>query len=194
MNILKKAVAIMLTAVLVAPAAVNAATPSPSKTSIDKQTAKAITVTYNGKTQTPSKVVINGKTLVVGTDCVITGTKKAAGTYTYTIKGIGNYSGTATVSYTIAKKSQVIKKVKTRTYKAKKMKKKSHKWQIVTNIKEKAKTTYKVKGSTKYITVSKSGKVTLKKGIKKGTYKIVIKTKATKNYKATTKTLKIVIK
>ena len=31
--------------------------------------------------------------------------------------------------------------------------------------------------------VSKKGKVTIKKGIKKGTYKIVIKAKATKNYK-----------
>ena len=56
--------------------------------------------------------------------------------------------------------------------------------------------TYTVKGkkAKKYIKVSKKGKVTVKKGIKKGTYKIVIKVKATKNTKAGKKVVKIVIK
>ena len=50
------------------------------------------------------------------------------------------------------------------------------------------------KKAKKYIKVSKKGKVTVKKGIKKGTYKIVIKVKATKNTKAGKKVVKIVIK
>ena len=68
------------------------------------------------------------------------------------------------------------------------------------NLKTKAirkKVTYKVRGkksAKKYIKVSKKGKVTIKKGIKRGTYKIVIKAKATKNYKRGKKVVKITIK
>ena len=68
------------------------------------------------------------------------------------------------------------------------------------NLKTKAiskKVTYKVTGkksAKKYIKVSKNGKVTIKKGIKKGTYKIVIKAKATKNHKQGKKVVKITIK
>ena len=50
------------------------------------------------------------------------------------------------------------------------------------------------KSAKKYIKVSKNGKVTIKKGIKKGTYKIVIKAKATKNHKQGKKVVKITIK
>ena len=50
------------------------------------------------------------------------------------------------------------------------------------------------KSAKKYIKVSKKGKVTIKKGIKKGTYKIVIKAKATKNHKQGKKVVKITIK
>ena len=46
----------------------------------------------------------------------------------------------------------------------------------------------------KYITVNKKGKVTLKKGAKKGTYKVTVTIKATKNYKKAQKTIKIVVK
>ena len=56
------------------------------------------------------------------------------------------------------------------------------------NAKAKGKLTYKVtKGSSKYIVVSKKGKVTLKIGCKKGIYKITITAAKTKKYKAAKK-------
>ena len=57
--------------------------------------------------------------------------------------------------------------------------------------------TYKVtKGSSKYITVSKKGVVTLKKGCKKGTYQVTITAAATKNgqYKKAGKVITFVVK
>lgn len=64
------------------------------------------TLTYNGSSQTKkvSSVVLNGKTLVEGTDYTVssnTGTN--AGSYTLTITGIGDYEGTATAAWSIAK-------------------------------------------------------------------------------------------
>ena len=57
--------------------------------------------------------------------------------------------------------------------------------------------TYKKAGGTSKISINKkNGKVTVKKGLKKGTYKITVQIKAaaTKNYKAATKTVNIKIK
>lgn len=48
--------------------------------------------------------------------------------------------------------------------------------------------------ASKKIKVSKAGKVTIKKGLKKGTYKITVKAAATKNYKAAKKTITIKVK
>ena len=172
MKTVKRIVAVLLAVMLMAPAAVNAAAPSVTKTSIKNEKANA-TVTYNKKNQTPTTVTINGKKLVVGKDCVIVGKKKKnAGKYILTVKGIGNYSGETKVVFTIKKAKQVIK----------------------TSVDQK-KFTYTVKGkkAKKYISVNKKGKVTIKKGIKKGIYKVVIKTKATKNHKAGKKTVRIVI-
>ena len=64
------------------------------------------------------------------------------------------------------------------------------------NAKAKGVLTYKVtKGSSKYITVSKKGVVTLKKGCKKGTYQVTI-TAATKNgqYKKAGKVITFLVK
>ena len=192
MKTVKRIVAVLLAVMLMAPAAVNAAAPSVTKTSIKNEKANA-TVTYNKKNQTPTTVTINGKKLVVGKDCVIVGKKKKnAGKYILTVKGIGNYSGETKVVFTIKKAKQVIKtSVDQKAYKASASKKKFA-------LKPKAvskKFTYTVKGkkAKKYISVNKKGKVTIKKGIKKGIYKVVIKTKATKNHKAGKKTVRIVI-
>jgi hypothetical protein len=61
--------------------------------------------TYNGKTQTPSVTVkdANGKTLKKGTDYTVTyaSGRKNAGTYKVTVKLIGNYSGSKTLTYKI---------------------------------------------------------------------------------------------
>ena len=62
-------------------------------------------LTYTGKEQTQTvTVTLDGKTLTEGTDYTVTNnTGKAAGTYTLTITGKGNYTGTLKVSFPIAK-------------------------------------------------------------------------------------------
>ena len=191
MKTVKRIAAVLLAVMLMAPAAVHAAAPSVKQTNINKKKATA-TVTYNKKKQLPTVITVSGQKLVVGKDCIILKKKKSvkknAGTYKITIKGIGNYYGTTTVTYKIKKAKQ---KIKTST-----IKKKGKKFNLKTKAIRK-KVTYKVRGkksAKKYIKVSKKGKVTIKKGIKKGTYKIVIKAKATKNYKRGKKVVKITIK
>ena len=103
---------------------------------------------------------------------------------------------------TIKTKNTITKTVNKKTIKLKKLKKKAQSFKISGKAKEKAKLTYKLskvpKKAKKYIKVSKAGKVTVKKGLKKGTYKIKVKITAaeTKSYKKTTvmKTIKIVVK
>lgn len=63
-------------------------------------------LTYNGaaQIQTIASVKVDGRTLTQGTDYTITGNaKKDAGTYTLTVTGTGNYTGTATKQFTIEK-------------------------------------------------------------------------------------------
>ena len=167
MKTMKKVAAVLLAVMLMAPAAVNAAAPSATKATIAGQKA-AVSTVYTGKAQLPATVTINGKTLIAGQDFVYVNAaaKTDAGTYTVSIKGIGAFEASS-------------------------LKKKAKKFSVKV-----AGATYTVKGkkAKKYIKVSKKGKVTVKKGIKKGTYKIVIKVKATKNTKAGKKVVKIVIK
>ena len=55
-----------------------------------------------------------------------------------------------------------------------------------------AKTSLSYKSSnTKYVTVSKKGTVTVKKGTPKGTYKVTVTAAKSANYKAATKVIKI---
>lgn len=195
MKTMKKVTAVLLAVMLMAPAAVNAAAPSATKATIAGQKA-AVSTVYTGKAQLPATVTINGKTLIAGQDFVYVNAaaKTDAGTYTVSIKGIGAFEGTATVTYTVNKAAAATKTTKVaakKAYKASSLKKKAKKFSVKV-----AGATYTVKGkkAKKYIKVSKKGKVTVKKGIKKGTYKIVIKVKATKNTKAGKKVVKIVIK
>lgn len=195
MKTMKKVAAVLLAVMLMAPAAVNAAAPSATKATIAGQKA-AVSTVYTGKAQLPATVTINGKTLIAGQDFVYVNAaaKTDAGTYTVSIKGIGAFEGTATVTYTVNKAAAATKTTKVaakKAYKASSLKKKAKKFSVKV-----AGATYTVKGkkAKKYIKVSKKGKVIVKKGIKKGTYKIVIKVKATKNTKAGKKVVKIVIK
>ena len=99
------------------------------------------------------------------------------GTATGVVKGIGNYSGETKVVFTIKKAKQVIKtSVDQKAYKASALKKSKKKFALKPKAVSK-KFTYTVKGkkAKKYISVNKKGKVTIKKGIKKGIYKVVIK-------------------
>ncbi|MBQ8507235.1 MAG: hypothetical protein IJ466_07400 [Clostridia bacterium] len=65
-------------------------------------------LTYNGSAQTKavSSVVVDGKTLVAGTDYIISGnTGTNAGSYELTITGTGKYKGTVSAAWSIAKLS-----------------------------------------------------------------------------------------
>ena len=79
----------------------------------------------------------------------------------------------------------------TRKISYKKLKKKAKSFKINAKVKENAKTTYKKisvsKKAKKYIKVSSKGKVTVKKGLKKGKYKLKVKITAaeTENYAKT---------
>ena len=149
--------------------------------------AKAAAKTYTGKAQTTKvTVTYGGKVLKRGTDYKITGTVRAtkAGKYAVKVTGINNFKGTKTIYYTINKAAQKSVKVvannKTKTIK-------------VTGVKGEAKVTYTTSNPTK-VSV-KNGKVTVKKGVKKGTkVKVTVKVAATKNYKAYTKSVYYVVK
>ena len=166
------------------------------------------TLTYNGKSQT-------GVAADVG--YTLTGTAKAtnAGSYTSTatLNTSINYiyiwadgSTTAkTIKWKINKAAQSITKVTpaSKTYKAvKKTKKlgKTYKFTLKAKGKGSGKVTFKKanKAGASKITVSKAGKVTIKKGLKKGTYKVKVKASkaANTNYTAAAKTVivKIIVK
>lgn len=105
-----------------------------------------------------------------------------------------NAAGSGKQTISVAKKFR-------RTYIIKKKNiKRSKNLKLGVKVKSKGKhgrVSYKIvkypKGGRKYIKVSKSGKVTLKKGIRKGTYKIRI-TAGTSSLKKTTKTVTIKVK
>lgn len=195
MKTVKRIVAVLLAVMLMAPAAVNAAAPSVKRTDISKKKATTTTVTYTGKAKAPQTIKIGGATLKIGRDYTVTAYKKNAGSYKITIEGINKYLGTTTVTFKIKKANQKIKTaVSSKSYRASSLKKKKKTFNLKTSAKTKVTYTLSGKNARKYISVSKSGKVTLKKGIKRGTYKIVIKAKATGNYNKAQKTVKIVIK
>ncbi|MCR5666938.1 MAG: hypothetical protein K6G01_08915 [Eubacterium sp.] len=114
----------------------------------------------------------------------------------FTIQTAKKSSSSATT--TSGKKANSIKvKTKSKTIKAKLKKKKTTK-KYTFKIGASSKTSVKVvkKSGNKKITVSKKGKVTVKKGIKKGTYKVKVKitAPASSKYKKATKTVTLKIK
>ncbi len=153
--------------------------------------------TYNGKVQKPS-IKTN---LKAGTDYTVewdNPSSKNVDTYGVTIDGKGNYGGSFWGVYQINKASNPMKlKGKTAKVKRSKVRKKAQKVKrskVVTVSKAKGKKTYKLvsakKGKKsfkkKFKINAKTGNVTVKKGLKKGTYKVKIKVKAAgnANYKA----------
>ena len=66
------------------------------------------TLTYNGDYQDQSAtVVVNGTTLTLGTDYTVSGDTsvkdvKASGSYTITVTGTGNYTGTKSIDFNVA--------------------------------------------------------------------------------------------
>ncbi len=163
---------------------------------------KGKTLTYTGKSQTG---------VASGTYYTISGNKATkAGSYTatLTLKDKKNYTWSdgktadKTVSWKINKAANTLKvSGKTATVKYSKLKSAKQTLKASSVIKYTSKgqgirTFTKVSGNSK-ITINKStGKVTVKKGLKKGTYKVKIKVKAAgnANYKAGTKTVTFTIK
>lgn len=96
-----------------------------------------------------------------------------------------------------AKKAVTVKvKPTSKTLKAKTVKKKAQSFTLKATVSSKKKASFsKVSGNAK-ITVSKAGKVTVKKGLTKGTYKVKVKVKAasTAKIKALDKTITVTVK
>ena len=171
------------------------------------------TFTYNGKAQTG---------VASGADYTLSGTVKAtnAGSYTakaalktndnYTYRWPDGTTAAKTIKWTINKAANTLKiKAKTATVKGstkgkKGTLKKTKKLAVTKVIKftskgQGAKTYVKKSGNKKITIAKKTGKVTVKKGLKKGTYKVKVKVKAAgnANYKASkvkTVTFKVIVK
>ena len=166
-------------------------------------TVPAQTYTYTGKALKPAATVkAVGKTLKAGTDYTVSySNNKNAGTAKITITGKGgDYVGTKTVTFKIAKaKSSAKAKKSTVSVKYAKVKKKA---QTVANLTvkcDKGKASYKSASSgkaKKFKVNKKTGKVTVPKGTKKGTYKVKVKVtvKAGTNYTKLTKTVSFKVK
>ena len=163
----------------------------------------ASTMSFNGKVQKPTIVSIGGHRLKEGVDYTAvyeTEMSAAPGTYTITITGKGACRGSTKAAYKIKKAANPLSfkaaTTKTVTVKYSKVKKKAQTLAAskLFTFKKKGKGTVtftKVSGSKKITINKKTGKVTLKKGIKKGTYKLKVKVKAAGNayYKAASKTI-----
>ena len=173
-----------------------------------KLTLSKTAFTYNTKVQKPTVTLTNGAVLKEGVDYTLqwsTASPKNAGTYTVTVTGIGDYTGTAKATFTINKAANPLTvKAKTATVKFSAVKKKAQTLavsKVVTFSKKGQGTlTYAKASGNKKITIDKkTGKVTVGKGLKKGTYKVKVKIKAkgNANYKVSafkTITFKIKIK
>ena len=143
--------------------------------------------TYNGKIQRQNNLVvkIGTKTLVKDTDYTVGYSSLTnAGTITMTIKGIGNYEGVVKKTFTRAKaKNPLTVKVANKTVYYSKVRYSAQvvKPITVTNKVGTLKYTKMSGSSTKLLLNTTTGKVTVKKGTKKGKYKIRIKVYASGN-------------
>ena len=160
---------------------------------------------YTGKAQTPAVTVkIGNKTLVKGKDYTVSYKNNTnAGTATITITGIGDYKGTITKTFKITKIANTMTaKAAKSSFSFSQSKVKSAAQTVakpVTVSKAQGTVTYKKTSGNSNITIdSKTGKLTVKKGTKKGTYTIKVQVKAAGNTnynsKTTTISFKVVVK
>lgn len=152
---------------------------------------------YNGKVQRPSVQVTtaDGRKLVKDKDYKVTytGDCKNAKKHSVKITFTGSYVGQITKSYTIAKAKQSMSvSVSSKVYKQSALKKKGAKLTISVK-KSQGKVTYSLKNK-KYMKITSSGKLTIDKKIKKGTYEVIITAKGNSNYEPMTKKVKIIVK
>ena len=166
--------------------------------SVTLQTTK---YTYNGSERKPKvSVVYNGSELKKGTDYTVSyKNNKNAGTASAVVTGKGLYSGTVTKTFEINKAPNPLKiKGRTASVRYSKLKNESQTLGVtkVISFTEKGKGKMKYTLSSagkggesfkKYFRIdSSTGKVTVKKGLEKGTYQVKVKVKAAgnSNYKA----------
>ncbi len=156
--------------------------------------------TYTGKAIKQKPVVkLDGKTMVAGKDYTVSYKNNVkVGTATVIIKGAGRYAGTKTATFKITKATPKIS-ASTKTVKVKNVKKAAQTVSAITVKSAFGKVTYKrLSKSSKYLTVTKKGKIKVKKGTPKGTYKVRVKVTAAKsagnNKKTKTVTVKIRVK
>lgn len=160
---------------------------------------------YTGKAKKPVPTVkVAGKTLKNGRDFTLKYYwNKNVGTAMVDVVGKGNYAGSKSASFTIAKRSkqEMAVKANAKTAKAKTLKKKTVTLsKPVTVKKAKGAVSYKnvstQKAAKKFTVNAKNGKITLAKGTKKGTYKVKIKVTAAgnKSYKPLSKTVTVKVR
>jgi len=144
--------------------------------------------TYDGKTKAPSVTIKNGGvTLVNGTDYAVSYKNNInAGTATVVITGNGNYSGSASKTFTIEKTGNTI----TSSNIVKTMSAKKQSFSINAKANHGVKLSYK--SNNKNIAVTNTGKVTIAKNYV-GEATITITLADTTNYKNTTKKIKITV-
>lgn len=178
--------------------------------SIGKTTVSGLAnVAYTGKAVTPSPTVkLGSTTLKSGTDYTVAyENNKNTGTAAVIITGKGNCTGTIKKTFNITKATNPLKtSAKTASVKYSKLKKKNQKLAISKLIKFMSKgqgtLKYKLAGVSKakyrkfFKMSSKTGKLTIKKGLKKGTYKLKVNVSAAgnSNYLPATKTVTLKIK
>lgn len=147
-------------------------------------------LTYKSSNTKVATVDSKGKVTIKGTGAVrITMTAKATSTYK---------AATRDLVIKVAKKTpSITTKISSKAISYNTLKKKSQVFTLGTSVASKGTLTYKKLSGTSAITVnSKTGKFTVKKGLKKGTYrvKVQIKSAAKGNYNAASRTMTVTVK
>lgn len=148
---------------------------------VSKWSVSAANQTYTGGALTPAVTVkAGGMTLTNGTDYTVNFTNNVnVGTATATIAGKGGFTGSKSVGFTIGKKANSLDVRPVKATQAVKFGKASSiavskAFKVMQNTSG-GKVSYKKTSGNKKITVSSAGKVTVKKGLARGTYKVVVK-------------------
>jgi hypothetical protein len=154
-----------------------------------------LSVVYTGKAQKPSVTIKIGKVTVPESQYIVSYSNNTnVGIAKVTIKaakGATYVSGSVTILFIITKAANPLTvSPSEKTLKASDCKKKA---QTLTIDVKNAQGTVSYRSSSRYVTVSK-GKVTVKKGTPKGTYRITVTAMGNKNYKAGSKTATITVK
>lgn len=145
-------------------------------------------VTYTGKALTPSlKIVCNSKTLKAGRDYTVTYKNNInPGKASFTVKGVGNYSGSISGSFTIVKAEATIKNVKSSYTKTLG----DNAFSIRPTCKSNTPITFS-SSDKKVATIDKNGKIKL---VGAGTCKITISARSNKYYGSATKKIQLTVR